>query len=150
MFDIIELNGKKVAELREIAGKLGIARIGQTQEARPRVQHLGRTGCSATKAKPSLPTRTEVLPRRPRAPVAPNPQKPQAESPSPNSNGRRPKKSEEPSAVKDESPKAPRPTMPQPKARKPSRLTKAPKQQDGDCHPPLRRKHARTQRPPPP
>ena len=26
MFDIIELNGKKVAELREIAGKLGIAR----------------------------------------------------------------------------------------------------------------------------
>lgn len=27
MFDIIELNGKKVAELREIAGKLGIARV---------------------------------------------------------------------------------------------------------------------------
>ena len=27
MFDIIELNGKKVAELREIATKLGIARV---------------------------------------------------------------------------------------------------------------------------
>ncbi|MEC8662785.1 MAG: Rho termination factor N-terminal domain-containing protein, partial [Bacteroidota bacterium] len=27
MFDIIELNGKKVAELRQIASKLGIARV---------------------------------------------------------------------------------------------------------------------------
>ena len=27
MFDIIELNGKKVAELREIASKLGITRV---------------------------------------------------------------------------------------------------------------------------
>ena len=27
MFDIIELNGKKVAELKEIAGKLGITRL---------------------------------------------------------------------------------------------------------------------------
>ena len=27
MFDIIELNGKKVAELRQIAGKLGITRL---------------------------------------------------------------------------------------------------------------------------
>ena len=97
MFDIIELNGKKVAELREIAGKLGIARTDKLKKQDLVYSILDEQAAQPSKAKssdsePKKTTRT----RRAKSTEA------SGESPESKSNGRRPKKSEEPTAAKDE------------------------------------------------
>ena len=50
MFDIIELNGKKVAELREIAGKLGIARTDKLKKQDLVYSHLDEQAAQPSKA----------------------------------------------------------------------------------------------------
>ena len=51
MFDIIELNGKKVAELREIAGKLGIARTDKLKKQDLVYSILDEQAAQPSKAK---------------------------------------------------------------------------------------------------
>ena len=53
MFDIIELNGKKVAELREIAGKLGIARTDKLKKQDLVYSILDEQAAQPSKAKSS-------------------------------------------------------------------------------------------------
>ncbi|MGB1480842.1 MAG: transcription termination factor Rho [Flavobacteriales bacterium] len=52
MFDIIELNGKKVAELREIAGKLGIARVDKLKKQDLVYSILDEQAAQPSKSKP--------------------------------------------------------------------------------------------------
>ena len=56
MFDIIELNGKKVAELREIAGKLGIARTDKLKKQDLVYSILDEQAAQPSKAKSSSST----------------------------------------------------------------------------------------------
>ena len=69
MFDIIELNGKKVAELREIASKLGITRVDKLKSktwftaswtSKPLSQAKAKSSPRQSLAKPSLPTDADV------------------------------------------------------------------------------------------
>ena len=95
MFDIIELNGKKVAELREIAGKLGIARTDKLKKQDLVYSILDEQAAQPSKAKSSdADSKKSTRTRR-----AKTEDKPSNEGSSSKPKGRQPKKSEgQPSA----------------------------------------------------
>ena len=91
MFDIIELNGKKVAELREIAGKLGIARTDKLKK-----QDLVYSILDEQAAQPSKAKSSDADSKKPsRSRRAKNEDKPSKEGSASKSKGRQPKNAEE-------------------------------------------------------
>ena len=98
MFDIIELNGKKVAELREIAGKLGIARTDKLKKQDLVYSILDEQAAQPSKAKSSdADSKKSTRTRR-----AKNEDKPSNEGSSSKPKGRQPKKSEDQPSAKGE------------------------------------------------
>ena len=91
MFDIIELNGKKVAELREIAGKLGIARTDKLKK-----QDLVYSILDEQAAQPSKAKTSDADSKKPsRSRRAKTEDKPSKEGSASKSKGRQPKNAEE-------------------------------------------------------
>ena len=98
MFDIIELNGKKVAELREIAGKLGIARTDKLKKQDLVYSILDEQAAQPSKAKSSdADSKKSTRTRR-----AKTEDKPSNEGSSSKPKGRQPKKSEDQPSAKGE------------------------------------------------
>ena len=96
MFDIIELNGKKVAELREIAGKLGIARTDKLKKQDLVYSILDEQAAQPGKDKSSTSGAEAKKPARARR------GKSTEDTQTPKSNGRQQKKAEEKTATKGE------------------------------------------------
>ncbi len=91
MFDIIELNGKKVAELREIAGKLGIARTDKLKK-----QDLVYSILDEQAAQPSKAKASDADSKKPsRSRRAKTEDKPSKEGSASKSKGRQTKNAEE-------------------------------------------------------
>ena len=91
MFDIIELNGKKVAELREIAGKLGIARTDKLKK-----QDLVYSILDEQAAQPSKAKSSDADSKKPsRSRRAKTEDEPSKEGSASKSKGRQPKNAEE-------------------------------------------------------
>jgi transcription termination factor Rho len=98
MFDIIELNGKKVAELREIAGKLGIARTDKLKK-----QDLVYSILDEQAAQPSKTKSSDADAKKPsRTRRAKTEDKTSKEDSAPKAKGRQPKKAEEQPETKGE------------------------------------------------
>ncbi|MGB0149740.1 MAG: transcription termination factor Rho [Flavobacteriales bacterium] len=115
MFDIIELNGKKVAELREIAGKLGIARTDKLKK-----QDLVYSILDEQAAQPSKAKSSDADSKKPsRSRRAKTEDKPSKEGSASKSKGRQPKNAEEQLESKGETKSA---------------EAKDAKQQDGDTN----------------
>ena len=94
MFDIIELNGKKVAELREIAGKLGIARTDKLKKQDLVYSILDEQAAQPGKAKSSSSDADSKKTTRKRGAKSAD-DKSSGDATASKSNGRRKKKSEE-------------------------------------------------------
>lgn len=91
MFDIIELNGKKVAELREIAGKLGIARTDKLKK-----QDLVYSILDEQAAQPSKTKSSDADSKKPtRSRRTKTEDKPSTDGSASKTRGRQPKKAEE-------------------------------------------------------
>ena len=101
MFDIIELNGKKVAELREIAGKLGIARTDKLKKQDLVYSILDEQAAQPGKAKSSSSDADSKKTTRKRGAKSAD-DKSSGDATASKSNGRRQKKSEERPAAQGE------------------------------------------------
>ena len=59
MFDIIELNGKKVADLRQIAGKLGITKLDKMKKQDLVYSILDEQAAQPSKGKPAAKSKDD-------------------------------------------------------------------------------------------